>query len=119
MAKKKVNYREIFMDEDLALDNEAKSGIRSQIKIIKIDDEKLRTAHSKLCAVLGLRVGKNEMAEYTKFRQFVLDEKKLWEAKEAEKKALSAPAAEPLAKTVIKPWQGDGVKHAPADFDAV
>lgn len=113
MAKKKVNYREIFMDEDLALDNEAKSGIRSQIKIIKIDDEKLRTAHSKLCAVLGLRVGKNEMADYLKFQSFVLDEKKKWEAKEKEK-TLSAPVAEPV-KSAANPV--DPFKRMPANFD--
>lgn len=114
MAKKKVNYREIFMDEDLALDNEAKSGIRSQIKIIKIDDEKLRTAHSKLCAVLGLRVGKNEMADYLKFKEFVAAEKAAHDKKEREK-ALSAPVAEP----VKKPWLSDGVKQQPANFDDV
>ena len=113
MAKKKVNYREIFMDEDLALDNEAKSGIRSQIKIIKIDDEKLRTAHSKLCAVLGLRVGKNEMADYLKFKEFVAAEKAAHDKKEREK-ALSAPVVEPVKKAA---WQGDGVKHQPANFD--
>ena len=109
MAKKKVNYREIFMDEDQALDNEAKAGIRSQIKIIKTEEEKLRTAHSKLCAVLGLRVGKNEMADFLKFKAFVLDEKKKWEAKQT----LSATAAEQEKK----PWVGDGIKHRPANFD--
>lgn len=111
MAKKKVNYREIFMDEDQALDNEAKAGIRSQIKIIKTDEEKLRTAHSKLCAVLGLRVGKNEMADFLKFKAFVLDEKKKWEAKQT----LPATAAEPVKKA----WVGDGIKHQPTDFDDV
>jgi len=109
MAKKKVNYREIFMDEDQALDNEAKAGIRSQIKIIKTDEEKLRTAHSKLCAVLGLRVGKNEMADFLKFKAFVLDEKKKWEAKQT----LPVTAAEPVKKA----WVGDGIKHQPANFD--
>lgn len=109
MAKKKVNYREIFMDEDQALDNEAKAGIRSQIKIIKTDEEKLRTAHSKLCAVLGLRVGKNEMADFLKFKAFVLDEKKKWEAKQ------TSPA--PVAEPVKKAWVGDGIKHQPTNFD--
>lgn len=115
MAKKKVNYREIFMDEDLALDNEAKSGIRSQIKIIKIDDEKLRTAHSKLCAVLGLRVGKNDMADYLKFKEYVLAEKAAHDKKEKEK-ALSAPVAEPV-KSSANPL--DPFKRPPANFDDV
>lgn len=82
MAKKKVNYREIFEDEDLALDNEAKRGVKSQARFIKIDDEKLKTAHGKLCAVLGLKSPQNEMASFETFKAFAIDEKNKYDQKE-------------------------------------
>lgn len=86
MAKRKVNFREIFEDEDLALDNEAKRGIKSQVRFIKIDDEKLRTAHSKLCAVLGLKTPQNEMADFAIFKAFAIEAKDKYDQKEKEKK---------------------------------
>lgn len=86
MAKRKVNFREIFEDEDLALDNEAKRGIKSQVRFIKIDDEKLRTAHAKLCAVLGLKTPQNEMAKFEVFKAFAIEEKNKYDKKEQEKK---------------------------------
>lgn len=113
MAKKK-NLNEAFITDDIKNDMMIEKAVYNNID--RVQDKKIDEVHRRLMEMIDARsIDDCKYFEVAAFRELIKKERLAKAERLAKKqKALSAAGAEPVKSAA---WQGDGVKHQPANFD--